>query len=399
MIVRLLLLLAVLGVAGFALAGTASPRPAAVTSPIEELVSGCPPAADVAAIDATVRLQFDGDPTAGTSVCTAAQSGRSLSLLQERVYHSLQVMRSLRYSRPLPWTSASLYDWFVHAIRGVRFRNDIDYSSCCEPGSDTIWIQTKTLAVAQTNLPKEFSTADLALNFISLLAHEARHNEGKSHTCGFYDQTLDEQGAIAVQVELALWDALYSDSFLDNPDVRSRFRDGELAYAMAVQHSICGLGDADLASSIVASPETVAPGGALTLAATVANGGPADAPGVVLVENAPKGTKLVSATPSQGSCVLQTDRTVCELGTVASGAAATVKVVYTVTSARGTVQYPGPDAGVAVYAQVHDPANGNDVASTSFVVNAPATTTTTTARRHPKCKKGQKSTVKRPCRK
>jgi hypothetical protein len=75
-----------------------------------------------------------------------------------------------------------------------------------------------------------------------------------------------------------------------------------------------------------------------------------------------------------------------------------VRVVYTVTTARGTVQYPGPDTGVAVYAQVHDPAIGNDIAATSFVVKAPATTNTTTVR-HPKCKKGQKSTAKRPCRK
>jgi uncharacterized repeat protein (TIGR01451 family) len=388
-----LLTLSVTGAIAVVLAGAASPSSTG-SSALETLVAACPSASDVTAIDAAVSLKWESDPTAGTTACTAAQSGRSLTLFQERVYQSFLVMRSLRYSRPLPWTALTLYDWFTHTIKAVRFRGDIAQSSCCEP-ADTINITT-TVLIAQKDLPpsRKADMAHEALGFVSLLAHEARHNENKPHTCGAFDLTIAEQGAIAIQLELGLWDALYSGSFLDGPDAtagsrHASFRDDEFAVAQSflAPTTICDAPTADLASTMTATPRTAAPGGTVTLATTVANGGPGDATSLILFEDTPTGTTPLSATSSQGSCSVQTDRTVCDLGALSSGAAATANVVYKVTAAAG----PSFQGWAVRYADVHDPSNRNDVATAFVNVQAASAAL-------PKCKKGQKSTPKHRCR-
>jgi len=87
----------------------------------------------------------------------------------------------------------------------VRFRGDIANSSCCGPDG---MINVKTpvesvggrgqsgvgLAITQpgSRIPTDFR---MLASFLQLLVHEARHRDGKPHTCGPRDQTISEMGA------------------------------------------------------------------------------------------------------------------------------------------------------------------------------------------------------------
>jgi len=68
----------------------------------------------------------------------------------------------------------------------------------------------------------------------------------------------------------------------------------------------------------------------------VTNGGPAVASAVTVTDAIPTGTKFVSAVPSQGNCVTPPPGAVgtmtCNLGSVAAGAEATVKLLVDVTA-------------------------------------------------------------------
>jgi uncharacterized repeat protein (TIGR01451 family) len=351
-------------------------------SPVEDLVAACPSAADVAAIDARLTVTFDSDPTAGTDVCGTTQ-------LRANVYRTLLVMQHVNLARPLPWTGSSLWDWFTHAITGIRFRGDITSSSCCDP-ANTIDIQTGLLAATATRWvdPGRGGMSGLLL----LFTHEARHNEGLLHTCaaGTNDATWDELGGWGVQYALDLWLGLYSDSFFDAPDPlpASQYRDGDLGDAQANMTRFCSLGDSDLSASSSVVPQTVAPGGVITVTTTVTSPGAA-AGHVYLADPVPPGTELVSATPSSGSCLTVTPvRVSCDLGAVAAGGSASVALRLRVTMGTGTITtghsgfYPyGPYA----VGTVHDPALANNEATWGAKVVLPT------------CKPHHHSTTKHPC--
>jgi uncharacterized repeat protein (TIGR01451 family) len=88
----------------------------------------------------------------------------------------------------------------------------------------------------------------------------------------------------------------------------------------------------DVAVTKAAETPSVAVGANATFTITVKNNGPGTASGVSLVDTLPAGLTLVSATPSQGSCTPTAPLT-CSLGTLASGASATISIVARATQA------------------------------------------------------------------
>lgn len=187
-------------------------------SPADVLLASCPTAAELAAIDADLRLVFESDPSAGRLVCSSVQGSRDLTSFQRIVYTTLLVMKKLEFNQPLPWTDEQLYPWFVNTVDGIRFRSDITYSYCCDP-EGMINIQTD-LAVNDTNrwIDPQLNTG--ADGLLGLFVHEARHNEFGGHTCGTNDNTRAELGAWGVQYYLDTYLAsnLKDPAFLAIPE-------------------------------------------------------------------------------------------------------------------------------------------------------------------------------------
>ena len=190
----------------------------ATTSTFESannILARCPTPEEVARSDSDLTLSFEGDPTVGQSVCSAAQSSRDLTLLEAQAYRVLTIMRHLEFDAPLPWTSNSLYEWMVSAIWGIRFRSDIGGSFCCT--DNMINIQTNNLS-ALTD-PTEFRWV---AGLLVLFVHEARHTF-LPHTCGSNDNTIDELGAWGVQYYTYLFLGSHSDPAFITPADQSEF--------------------------------------------------------------------------------------------------------------------------------------------------------------------------------
>ena len=81
----------------------------------------------------------------------------------------------------------------------------------------------------------------------------------------------------------------------------------------------------DLAVTKVASPLSITIGSTYTATVRVTNNGGVPATNVTVTELVSQGTAIVSATPSQGTCIALTRS--CALGTLAPGASATIAVV------------------------------------------------------------------------
>ncbi|MGB8644315.1 MAG: hypothetical protein WCF84_03710 [Anaerolineae bacterium] len=198
---------------------------------VDQLLAQCPSSEKVADINAMLKLSFESDPTVGNFVCTAAKGSADLTLLQRRAYQTLQAMKSLQFSKPLPWTDKSLYDWFVNTIKGIRFRSDIPYSFCCDPRNIiNIRIASNTYFLLTDRWIDPQRGGGL-MDVVVLYAHEARHNEGYVHTCPMIqngapipntnDRTVEELGAWGVQYYLLSWLANYGDpAFITDPYYR-----------------------------------------------------------------------------------------------------------------------------------------------------------------------------------
>jgi uncharacterized repeat protein (TIGR01451 family) len=95
--------------------------------------------------------------------------------------------------------------------------------------------------------------------------------------------------------------------------------------------TVSGATAADLSLTKSATPESVTVGENVTYTITVTNNGPGAADGVTVTDALPAGATLVSANASQGSCS-GTTTVSCSLGSLASGASATVTIVVMTTA-------------------------------------------------------------------
>ena len=178
---------------------------ALATPPIDQMLARCPSSAEVSTINAGFTLSFEADPTSGKFVCTPAQGSVNLTEMQRRVYQTLLAMKNLQFAEPLPWTSKSLYTWLNDSLTGIRFRDDITYSYCCDP-ANTINVRVSSNSyLLLTTRWVEPQLAGGLMDLAVLFAHEARHANGYPHTCGTDDNTIAEMGAWGIQYYLTLW--------------------------------------------------------------------------------------------------------------------------------------------------------------------------------------------------
>ena len=128
-------------------------------------------------------------------------------------------------------------------------------------------------------------------------------------------------------------------------------------------------GSADLALSLTDTPDLLTVNGQLTYTITVMNNGPGTATGVQVVDSLPPGAIVFGpASSSQGACS-GTVTVVCDLGTLAAGAQATVtiNVIPTVTGNLSNA------AMVAAFETDPDLANNSSTETTTVEPEDPAT--------------------------
>ncbi|MDQ8043621.1 MAG: CARDB domain-containing protein, partial [Patulibacter sp.] len=136
--------------------------------------------------------------------------------------------------------------------------------------------------------------------------------------------------------------------------------------------TINAAGDVQVTETV--SPSTVNPGSNATFTFTVKNNGPSTSTGIVFSDTLPSGATFVSATPSQGSACTGSATISCALGSLASGASATVTVILkpTTASAGTSVANPG-----SVSATTFDYDTSNNASTASVTVNPAADLRTT----------------------
>lgn len=127
---------------------------------------------------------------------------------------------------------------------------------------------------------------------------------------------------------------------------------------------------ADLSVSKTATPNPVAPGGALTFDITATNLGPDDATGVTVVDTLPTGVAFVSASTG---CSEVGGIVTCTVGGLAASASVPLQIVVTAPAVAGTVTN-----SVLVSATEDDPVPSNNVATVDVdvVANVPVVSVT-----------------------
>jgi uncharacterized repeat protein (TIGR01451 family) len=336
-------LVALVATVGLVLAAEAGPAGNRVASaPVAATLARCPTAAEVAAVNAGLVLEFDPTLSAGPLVCTAAAGSADLNETERRVYAILGVLRGMTFSRPLPWTRLRVYPWLVGAIDGIRFRSDISSSYCCDPANFIdVAVEPGHAFLTLTPLWIDPSGGGGLYDTGVVFVHEARHNEGRPHTCGggTNDQTVDELGAWGVQYYFGIWAALFSGSYLDAPGGDpALYRESALRHAEGVISTrFCKIPHADLKLTVSASPAPVPAGATLTYTATVTNSGADAVPQAFLYTETPNGAVFSSVSTSRGSCAGpspgSTGAIGCQLGSVGPGASARVTVRLLATAA------------------------------------------------------------------
>ena len=150
--------------------------------------------------------------------------------------------------------------------------------------------------------------------------------------------------------------------------VRLALAEGSVATLPAPRISIYILDDdfppADV-SITKTGPASYIPGSTITYNLVVSNAGPEPAPSVRAVDTLPAGTTLVSAVPSQGSCN-GTATVVCELGSLASGASATIALTVLAPSTPQTLS----NTATVITRDIDDPNPANN--TSPAVITAPA---------------------------
>jgi uncharacterized repeat protein (TIGR01451 family) len=122
---------------------------------------------------------------------------------------------------------------------------------------------------------------------------------------------------------------------------------------------------ADLSVTKSGAPNPVVLGSNLTYTITAGNGGPDTATSVTMFDPLPASVSFISATSTQGNCTQSSGAVSCAIGTLASGANATITIVVT-PNQTGTLRNTA-----TVTANESDPNPADNTATASTTVNLP----------------------------
>lgn len=179
--------------------------------PIPDLPNlACPTPAEIQEIREDIPVAVGGDVSAGVLACRESDGSVDLTVVQNLIYQSLLFLRRVRFDRPLPWTSLPVYDWLRATIpNGIVIESSGASRSClgCRGPIHIVFTFYDSLR------PTVYYLAH------TLLVHEARHAEGKGHTCGYSpqygtftrDKSVAEMGGFGVHYLLAYWIGHYSN--------------------------------------------------------------------------------------------------------------------------------------------------------------------------------------------
>jgi len=231
---------------------------------VDEILSSCPTADEIAIIDADLDVTFEHfEPlltpiptedggyifgrtvygTVGRKVCSEAGGSVDLDLFQLRGYQALLILRAMRFDEPLPWTDRTLFDWFVEEVDGVAFVSGgpgNESSFCCR---QTRVIQMSGLGIriddastwidAQAAAPQGLMQPEGRLHqgmqsILVILVHLARVSEagGRKEVCPepWQDRRPEDLGPWGVEYYFLTWLADHSGSnFLAAPGSNPSF--------------------------------------------------------------------------------------------------------------------------------------------------------------------------------
>ena len=209
--------------------------------PVDQVLATCPTAAQVEAVNRDLRLDFDADPTAREPLaCKSSDGSRDLSPMKRRVYNVLLLMQRLEFDQPLPWTKAPLYRWLTSAIRGMRFRSDIPNSFCCNPDRVINLRETTASSASDRWVDPSWGAAVGVYGLMPVIVHEARHADGRPHTCGAKDRTPEELGGWGAHYYLLRWLTEHTDQAFFSAGPRN-YNDRLRRQAdNALKNSFCG---------------------------------------------------------------------------------------------------------------------------------------------------------------
>ena len=134
----------------------------------------------------------------------------------------------------------------------------------------------------------------------------------------------------------------------------------------ATETTIVNPPSADLSITKTDSPDPVTVGVNLTYTINVTNNGPDDATGVTVTDPLPSGVTYVSSSSTQGSCSEAGGTVTCNVGTLGSGANATLTIVVTPDSI-GTISNTASVLGIEA-----DPDVSNNTSTELTTVNTPS---------------------------
>jgi uncharacterized repeat protein (TIGR01451 family) len=113
-------------------------------------------------------------------------------------------------------------------------------------------------------------------------------------------------------------------------------------------------------------PSSAVAGANITYTLTASNAGPGAATNVVITDPLPAGTAYVTSTTTQGTCGAFLSTVTCALGTLSSGATATVTLTLTTPSSPGSITNTA-----TIVAAENDPVAANNTGTATTTISAP----------------------------